>query len=48
MITETITIRVPSETKKALDELAKKDDRSINYYIGQVISKHLKSIKVKQ
>ncbi len=41
MATVSLTIRIDENDKKAIEQLAKKDDRSISYIVNQAIKAYL-------
>ncbi len=42
MATVSLTIRIDENDKKVIEELAKKDDRSISYIVNQAIKDFIK------
>lgn len=42
MATVSLTIRIDENDKKAVEQLAKKDDRSISYVVNQAIKEFIK------
>lgn len=42
MATVSLTIRIDEHDKKAVEQLAKKDDRSISYVVNQAIKEFIK------
>ena len=43
MATVSLTIRIDEDDKKAIEQFAKKDDRSINYIVNQAIKEYIKN-----
>lgn len=41
--TVTVSLRVPADMKAELQALAKKDDRTLNWYIGRVLAAHIEA-----
>lgn len=39
--TVTVSLRMPEETKTALQRLAAQDDRTLNWYLVRVLTEHL-------
>lgn len=42
MATVSLTIRIDEDDKKTIEQLAKKDDRSISYIVNQAIKEFIK------
>ncbi len=42
MATVSLTIRIDENDKKVIEQLAKKDDRSISYIVNQAIKEFIK------
>ena len=40
-----LSIRIKSSTKKKLEAIAKKEDRTISYIVNRILEKHLKGFK---
>lgn len=43
-----LTIRIDENDKKVIEELAKADDRSINYIVNQVIKEYINNHNAKK
>lgn len=41
-----VTIKIPSELKEVLEEIAKKEDRSLSSLLRRVLNKHLESPEI--